>query len=230
MLTKILISPQAKNTTTKSSISNQWTKFKGIWNGDKCECFGLERILRIFLVLQAFFFPGIYFRYLFGSRDNIWKKISIEFYVIGKLILSFFLLFKTPIFIFNFNISIILAIYLTLETILYVLSVIFLEDVHQQPQSFSRSLILIFINYFEITIWFSILYINFDLKINEVALNPLKALYFSFTTATTVGYGDITPINSSNSCLIISILQMIIMLIFVVLFFNKFVGSINSDK
>lgn len=230
MLTRILISPKAKNTATKSSLSNQWTKFKDIWNGDKCECFGLERILRVFLAIQAFFFPGIYFRHLCGNRNNIWKKISIELYVLGKFILSIYLLFKPPILIFNLNLSIILSIYFTLETILYVLSVIFLEDVHQQPQSFSRSIILIFINYFEITIWFAVLYINFDLKINEVTLEPLKALYFSFATATNVGYGDITPLSSSNSCLIITMLQMFIMLIFVVLFFNKFVGSINSDK
>lgn len=228
MITRILISPQAETTTTKSSISNQWTKLKKVWNGENCKCFGIERVLRVFLAIQAFFFPGLYFRYFLGSSNNICKKIVIETYVVGKFILSFFLLFKSPIF--SFNIYIFLAIYFTLETILYVLSVIFLEDVHKQPQSFSRSLILIFINYFEITIWFAILYKNFGLLSAKELASPLKALYFSLATATTVGYGDITPLSTSDSCIIISMLQMIIMLIFVVLFFNKFVGSINSNS
>ncbi|MGL5366700.1 MAG: ion channel [Cetobacterium somerae] len=61
-------------------------------------------------------------------------------------------------------------------------------------------------------------------------MSPLQALYFSLATATTVGYGDITPLASSDPCIIFSMIQMAIMLIFVVLFFNKFVSSINEKS
>lgn len=226
MLTKILISPQAEIKATKSSISNQWIKCKEIWNGNKCKCFGIERILRILLTVQAFFFLGLYWRHIFGSLNNRTKKIAIETYVVGKLVLSFFILFKVP----NTKIYTIFAIYFILETLLYVLSIIFLEDVHEKIQSFSRSLILIFINYFEITVWFAVLYRNFGLKFEEYTISPLKSLYFSLTTATTVGYGDITPLKTSDTCIIISMVQIAVMLIFIVLFFNKFVSSINKEK
>lgn len=226
MITRLFVSPKAKNTDTENSYSNQFNKLKQIWSGDGCECIGVERFLRVLLAFQAFLFPGILFRYLFGSSGNHSKKLIIETYVIGKLFLSLFILFKAP----NTTLYTIFAIYFTLETLLYVLSVIFLEDVHKKVQSFSRSLILIFINYFEITVWFAILYRNFGLMFNENLISPLKALYFSLATATTVGYGDITPLRSSDSCIILSMVQMGIMLIFVVLFFNKFVGSINEKN
>lgn len=226
MLFKIIVSPSAKKKETENSLKNQWNKAKNIWDGKTCETIGIERAIRVFLIFQAFLFPGIYFRYLFGSSSNTAKKLAIETYVCLKFLLGFIILFG----VLNFSIkwTSCIAIYLIGETLFYVLSVIFLEDVHKKPQSFSRSLLLIFINYFEITVWFAVLYLKFGLEKNGVIVSSLKALYFSLTTATTVGYGDITPNN--NSCMIIAMIQMIIMLIFIVLFFNKFVGSINEEK
>lgn len=226
MIFRFLISPRAEKKDTGNSLKTQWEKAKKIWNGETCKSIGIERLVRVFLVFQAFLFPGIYFRYLFGSSSNTAKKLAIEAYVCLKCLLGFLILFGVLNFNKRFNSCI--AGYLIGETIFYVLSVIFLEDIHKKPQSFSRSLLLIFINYFEITIWFAVLYLNFGLEKNKIIVSPLKALYFSLTTATTVGYGDITPNN--DSCMIIGMLQMVIMLIFIVLFFNKFVGSINEEK
>lgn len=231
MISKLLIPPNLKNKNTNNSIITQIKKAKNIWEGQNEEAIGLERIIRLILVVQPFIFPGIYFRNILDNNNNLHKKIIIELYVILKLILGFYILFKFPMdHIVNINISSFLAVWLSLETIFYVLSVIFLEDIHSKSQSFSRSLFLIFINYFELTTWYAVLYKNFHLISN---IKPLEALYFSFTTATTVGFGDLTPYNSSvgiyrDICMILSMTQMIIMLIFVVLFFNKFVNSIDN--
>lgn len=233
MITKLLIPPNLINETTKNSIETQKEKLKKIWIGENESAIGLERIIRLILVAQPFIFPGIYIRNYLDDNNSIHKKIYIEFYVIFKMFFALFILFIFSEYkAFNINISSFLAIWLSLETILYVLSVIFLEDIHSKPQSFSRSLFLIFINYFEITVWYAVLYKIFQLKPN---IGSLEALYFSFTTATTVGFGDLTPYNSpldgyKNICMTLSMGQMIIMLIFVVLFFNKFVGSINEKK
>ena len=90
MITRFFISPKSENTATENSYSNQFNKLKQIWNGDGCKCIGIERFIRVFLAFQAFLFPGIHFRYLFGSSGNHSKKLIIEAYVIGKLFFESF--------------------------------------------------------------------------------------------------------------------------------------------
>lgn len=155
----------------------------------------------------------------------------IESYVMLKVVLGLFLLFKIKYFRFESGLS----IYFILETLFYLLSIIFLEGVHKKAVSFSRSLLLLFLNYLETVIYFAVIYKSYWYK-NEIIENvsnseiikSLDALYFSFMTATTVGYGDIIPPNINIK--MVCIAQTIIMLIFAMLFFNKFVSSLNIDK
>lgn len=87
-------------------------------------------------------------------------------------------------------------------------------------RSLNRSLILIFINYFEIVIGFATLYIvtgsagyTKDLPITT----PLEGFYFSLVTITTLGYGDITPIDPTGRALSVIETSMGIILIVLVI-------------
>lgn len=67
---------------------------------------------------------------------------------------------------------------------------------HYQLLSYSRSIFLAVILYFEVLIWFASLY-----RVNSTAFHsegrplsdPVKALYYSTVTMTTIGYGDVYP-------------------------------------
>jgi hypothetical protein len=66
-------------------------------------------------------------------------------------------------------------------------------------RSYRRILICLFINYAEIILWFAIFYcfLKHCFSMSYVCLNnPMGSLYFSIVTMTTLGYGDIKPINN----------------------------------
>ncbi|MCP4956955.1 Ion channel [Photobacterium aquimaris] len=103
-------------------------------------------------------------------------------------------LFKliTPIIICRCNLedstfAIILISYLLLETLLYLLDVIFLSDIYSPPISRKRSYLMLVINYIEVCLGFAVLY-KATGGVSELVSN-FAAIYFSFITATTIGYG-----------------------------------------
>lgn len=119
---------------------------------------------------------------------------------------------------FNFNLLKIIICGLMLETFFYVSSIIFLEDVHGKSDASGRGIILLFINYFEIILGFAFFYQCY--WGTEKSIYDL--IYFSFITATTIGYGDISPLNEITKTIVI--IQTIVTLIFGSLFFNSFLS------
>ena len=231
-LKSIYISPGIEDRVANNSLNTQILKLKKEFKGKKDKKFGLERIVRLLLLIQAFIFPAIWFRSLCGQKSKIKKKIFIEIYVLIKV----FIMVVLAIDIFKLSsIKIYLVIYFMVETLFYLLSIVFLDDIHEKAISFSRSLLLLFINYFEITMAFSILYRYFWIKDEIVgnlskvtSLSSIDAIYFSFVTASTIGYGDIVPINDSIK--IIIIIQSIIIFLFGMLFFNKFISALGEKE
>jgi hypothetical protein len=193
-----------------------------VWRNKNYRDFGLERIIRLFLVCIQFFFPGLYIRHFGGLFGGfLGRRLATEFYILGKLIIPVAVLFVDyhpgPFLLA-------MMIYLMLETMLYLSSLIFLASEFSPTISYRRSLISIFINFLEISFSYSMLYIAGDHSYSNFFSqhfdSGLHAVFFSFITSATVGYGDIYPIHSLARILVLS--QVVFSFIFIGLIFNYF--------
>ena len=205
------------------AVQNQVKTLKKVWNDDNEPTFGIERIFRLFLVIVSFLFPILYIRHVSGKYGLMSRKIAIELHVILKLFL--------PSIFFHFDITnnpfvIFIAIYLMLETVTYLLGLIFLSDIYISPISNKRSFLLLLINYVEITMYFAMIYHGLSL-INE-ASTPIQNIYYSFVTSTTLGYGEMLPNNEIGYVVVIS--QLLSMVLFVSLFFNNLASNLSQKN
>jgi hypothetical protein len=125
----------------------------------------------------------------------------------------------TNFFVFYF------AIYLLLETYIYLFSKIFLADQHTKTSNM-RTLMLLIINFLESSFTFAVIYVSGRyLNIKPEAV--IDAVYYSFVTSATIGYGDIHPINFNGKLVVIT--QILTSVSFIVLFFNFFSGKAHQQ-
>jgi hypothetical protein len=224
-------------------LSHQWQNFKDIWHNrlnPSSNAIGTERVLKMLLILSQFCFPGIYIRALFGSYGKLHKHIGVELHVIFKLILSavilHFGLYQNDIFIvFGLNLIKLWCYWMILETVFYIGNLLISEDVFAKPHSHKRNLILIIIDYITINLDFATIYlISEGLKttiqkdthsIEVIVTNTRDAIYFTFISSMTIGYGDISPINFGRN---IAVFHSLIILLFGVLFINFYLSRLNS--
>ncbi len=210
-----------------SSIARQKSILKRIWRNDGYQDFGIERLIRLLLVVSQFVFPGLYIKEYFGRFGHQWRMLSVEFYVLGKLLLPL-LLFKLDLT--GANWVPFLMGYMMVETIMYLASLIYLTDVLNRPSNIRRSMTLMLINYVELGLEYAILYSCFNAHIPDFFAKPLSrdldAIYFSFVTSATVGYGDNYPVHETGRLLVIS--QLFLFLVFVGLFVNFFTTKIHE--
>lgn len=196
-------------------------KILDVWNSSYYHDFGIERIFRLFLVTSKLFFPGVYIDFLSRNFSYHQKKITAEVYVIFKTILPFVVLYynlwHNP-YLFMIN------IYLLIETFLYIFYKIFLPE-HSLEKTHNRSLILLFFNFLEVIASFAVIYAAGN-YLNHPINDGIEALYFSFITGATIGYGDYHPITESGKILVI--MQIITTLTFLILFFNFFVPRVQD--
>ncbi|EOX4435130.1 TPA: potassium channel family protein [Vibrio alginolyticus] len=202
------------------AIKSQGWKVAKIWNEKEEKTFGIERLLRLLLVLSAFVFPGLYVRHVSGYGGLLCRKLATEFYVVVKLCL--------PLIVFSLELQsnpLILALtaYLLIETLLYLLGLIFLSDIYVSPISNKRSYLMVMINYVEICLGFAVLYEGFA-SIKDLAVS-IDAIYFSFITATTIGYGDMLPNDPKSKILVI--VQSMYTLVLIGLVLTNFTSNIN---
>lgn len=210
----------------KPAIKNQAKNVKRVWKNIKTKDFGLERLLRLFLVTVQFLFPGLYIRHISGLYSLITRKIAVEIYVILKLTL--------PLLFFWFDLThlpwiAIINTYFLVETVLYLSNLIFLSDIYAQPISYKRSILLLFINYVEIVLEFAILYSYFNLNngiFPDQILKDIDIIYFSFVSFSPIGFAEINSIIDMGKVLVIS--QIFVFLIFGGLFLSVFASNIGQ--
>jgi len=218
-LTKILIKPGTlSNKKTESAYAQQLRYLAIVWEDNT---YGLERILRLFLSLAQFAFPILLIRDIFGRFGTLYRKLAVEFYTLLKLI---FPLLVLAFGLYQYPFVVAVIVYLLSETILHILNLIFLYDVHSAAVSYHRSLLLLFLHYLEVVFDFAVVYIGFDL-LNE-SLSPVSALYFSMVANTTVGFGDIHAKGAAGQLVVIA--QLIVCVLFIVLFINHFSQKENE--
>lgn len=203
-------------------IQKRILNIQSIWNNDHQEDNGIEKIFRLFLSISQLVFPGVYIKYIFSRKNYEYQDIAMDFYIIIKLLFPIYILKNN---LQDQNILIYIMVYVLLETVLYIPTLIFASDMLSRPRSYKRSMLLLFLNYLEIVFAFAVLYTLGD-NMNKPFTHWFDAVYFSIISANSVGYGDFYPITTFAKVLVS--IQAMFFLSFVVLFLNFFSAKVKN--
>jgi hypothetical protein len=203
-------------------IQKRILNIQSIWNNDHQEDNGIEKIFRLFLSISQLVFPGVYIKYLFSRKNYEYQDIAMDFYIILKLLFPIYILKNN---LQDQNILIYIMVYVLLETVLYIPTLIFASDMLSRPRSYKRSMLLLFLNYLEIVFAFAVLYTLGD-NMNKPFTHWFDAVYISIISANSVGYGDFYPITTFAKVLVS--IQAMFFLSFVVLFLNFFSAKVKN--
>lgn len=195
---------------------------KSIWNNDHQDDNGIEKIFRLFLSISQLLFPGVYIKFWFSRKNYEYQDIAMDFYILLKMLFPIYILKNN---LQDQNILIYIMVYVLVETVLYIPTLIFASDMLSRPKSYKRSMLLLFLNYLEIVFAFAVLYTLGD-NMNKPFTNWFDAVYFSIITANSVGYGDYYPVTPYAKVLVS--IQAMFFLSFVVLFFNFFSAKVKN--
>ena len=214
--------PEYNTPLSHSAYRNLKNNFKRIWDNEKHNDVGFEKILRLFLVAVLFIFPGLHVRNYFGNKGLIYRNVAIEFYVLLKTLLPVFFLVTG---LYKYHVVVFISCYLMSETIVYVASLIFVSDMFVKPRSYRRNILMLFFNYLEISFNFAVIYAGFNL-LNGQNLSGVDYIYFSIVTSSTIGYGDLHPVTHLGKGIVC--VHAIMVLSFVVLFINFFGSKVET--
>jgi hypothetical protein len=223
----ILSTPQADSKPAEPAFHKIVRNAKSIWNNEKDDDIGLEKLFRLFLAVSQFLFLGTYIKQLFGTRGIAYRDLAIDVFVLLKVIYPLLLLkyewFQQPILFW-------IMIWFSIETFLYAPRLIFASDIYIRPRSYRRSIMLLFLNYLEIVFSFAVIYASGN-HFQPAFTHWFDPIYFSLITSATIGYGDFHPITPFAKVMVS--IQSILFVIFIVLFLNFFTNKIqvsNPDR
>ena len=203
-------------------IHKRIQNIEAIWNNDHQDDSGIEKIVRLLLSSSQLLFPGTYIKYLANLKGREYQDLALDVYVLAKVSFPLLILinnWKTNDYI------IWLMLYLLMETVLYIPTLIFASDLFSQPRSYKRSMLLLFFNYMEIILAFAVLY-SVGNYLNRSFTHWFDAVYFSIITSSSIGYGDYHPVTLEGKILVSA--QALLFLFFVVLFLNFFTTKIKT--
>lgn len=206
---------------------------KHIWHQTYYRDFGIERLLRLLLASTALLMPGTIFRALvtLAGHNFLLRRTSVELFAILKLV-WYVALFKLGLTASDGLIY--ASCFLTFDTLHYLFCRIFLADRFRGHTSYKRSLMLMIVNFVEMCLFFAAFYAYLDqhlrmlgqVAFNVPKLSGVKAVYFSFITAATVGYGDVHPVAPVVMKMVV--VQVAVSLFFAVVYFSSVIS--NLDK
>lgn len=203
-------------------IQKRILNIRAIWNNDHQDDNGIEKIMRLFLALTQLLFPGVYIKYLAEKRGLGYQDLAMDFYILLKVTFPLLILMNGWQ---DCKIIIWLMIYLLLETVLYIPTLIFASDMLSRPRSYKRSMLLLFFNYLEIVISFGVLY-SCGNHMNKPFVRWFDPIYFSMITSSSIGYGDFFPVTTYAKVLVS--IEALFFLSFVVLFLNFFSNKMKN--
>jgi len=223
ILRKLLIGKVSTTYKPKyNPIQKRILNIRSIWNNDHQDDNGIEKIVRLILSSSQLLFPGIYIKYLACKIGHEYQDLALDFYVLAKVAFPFLILMNHWQ---DHTIIIALMIYVLIETVLYIPTLIFASDLISRPRSYKRSILLLFLNYLEIIFAYAVLY-SCGNYLNKPFADNLDAIYFSIITSSSIGFGDFHPITPIGKILVST--QALLFLFFVVLFLNFFSTQIKS--
>jgi len=202
-------------------VQKRVMNIKAIWNNNHQNDNGIEKIVRLFLSSSQLLFPGVYIKYLAYLKGYEYRDLALDFYVLLKIAFPLFILIYEWQ---SYHYVIYIMIYLLLETVLYIPTLIFASDIISKPRSYKRSMLLLFLNYIEIIFSFGVLY-SCGNYLNKPFTHWFDAIYFSTINSASIGYGDFYPITIIGK--ILATAQAFLFLFFVVLFLNFFTAKIK---
>jgi len=220
---KLILGKNYKKDKPKSSpIQKRIQNIKSIWNNDHQDDNGIEKMVRLFLSSSQLLFPGIYIKQLAHHIGYEYDDIAMDLYVLFKVFFPITILYngwQNHIFLTE------LVIYLVLETIFYIPTLIFASDSLSRPRSYKRSMLLLFLNYIEVVCSFGVLYAIGN-QMNKAFTHWFEPIYFSVITSNSIGYGDYHPVTLFGKVLVS--IQSMFFLSFVILFLNFFSNKVKS--
>lgn len=203
-------------------VQKRIQNIKAIWNNNHQNDNGIEKLVRLFLSSSQLLFPGVYIKYLAYLKGYEYRDLALDLYVLLKVT------FPLLILIYHwqsYHFVIGIMVYVLLETVLYIPTLIFASDMFSKPRSYKRSMLLLFLNYMEIIFAFAVLY-SCGNYLNKPFEHWFDAIYFSTITSSTIGYGDFYPVTTFGKMLTSA--QALLFLFFVILFLNFFSTKIKT--
>jgi hypothetical protein len=219
---KLFVNPppaQGSGEKIPEAYADQVKYLKQVWNE---QTYGLERIVCIVLCLLQFLFPVLLIRDISGRWGVTGRRLAVETYTVFKFVFPLIVLWQGW---YSHRVIIFLVLYFLSDTLVHILHLIFLSNIHSAAVSYRRSLLLIFLHYAEVAFDFATIYMAFDL-LNR-PMDVMSALYFSIVATTTVGFGDIAAKNSAGQMVVMT--QLMVCVVFIVVFINYF-SQKNSQE
>lgn len=120
--------------------------------------FCAKGIRQALMIIRLFFFPWMCLKDLFGGRDWEKRRQFTEIFTISKMIFPVFILWYN---LWNTGFWLVpcLIIYNMCDTITYLLVLILMSDIQRPSANIIRSIIMLFINYIEVSLDLAVLYI-----------------------------------------------------------------------
>lgn len=216
-MNKLLLGKPSMNEGERhSTLERRWKNVLAIWNNSFDEDAGLEKLVRLLLAASQFLFPGIYVKHAFWRSGPVHQDLAVEVFVLLKTIFPVVVLWMGW---WNEPVAVVLVVWLTAETLLYIPTLIFASDALPSPRSYRRSKLLIFINYLEVVFAFAVMHMAGQ-YMNLPLTRWTDAVYVSFVITSTIGFGEYYPISGIGK-LIISI-QSVFYLSYIALFISFF--------
>lgn len=136
ILKKLLVGKVNKNYAPKfNPIQKRILNIKSIWNNDHQDDNGIEKIVRLLLSSSQLMFPGIYIKYYACKIGHEYQDLALDSYVLAKVIFPFLILING----WQNNEYVIWGlIFVLLETVLYIPTLIFASDLFSRPRSYKR--------------------------------------------------------------------------------------------
>jgi hypothetical protein len=203
-------------------IQKRILNIQSIWNNDHQDDNGIEKIVRLLLSSSQLLFPGIYIKYLASKIGHEYQDLAMDIYILLKVAFPIIVLSN---YLQTNSMLIFTMVYVLIETLFYIPTLIFASDLFTRPRSYKRSMLLLFFNYLEIVASFGVLY-TLGNNMNKPFEHWFDSIYFSLVSSNSIGFGDYYPITTYGKVLVS--IQALFFLSFVILFLNFFSTKVKG--